>query len=88
MAIVLGIARRCYLDHLPPQVQSGAAAAAVFDTLLYFLRVSLRTAIVLGAFLICPGRLPRAIRGTSERAAGSVAQWAYAHQVRTDRVGT
>lgn len=94
VAIVLVIARRYYLDHLPSQVQSEAAAAAVFDTLLHFLRVSLRTAIVLGvvialgAYLIGPGRLPRAIRGTSERAADSTAVWAYAHQVRTGRVGT
>ncbi|MEU9174511.1 hypothetical protein AB0D34_43300 [Streptomyces sp. NPDC048420] len=94
VAVVLVVARRYYLDHLPPQVQSDAAAAAVFDTLLRFLRLSLRTAIVLGvvialgAYLIGPGRLPRAIRGTSERAAGSAAQWAYAHQVRTGRVGT
>ncbi|MFD9482865.1 hypothetical protein ACFWBX_02345 [Streptomyces sp. NPDC059991] len=94
VAIALVIARHYYLDHLPPQVQSEAAAAAVFDTLLRFLRVSLRTAIVLGvvialgAYLIGPGRLPRAVRGTSERAAGSAAQWAYAHQVRTGRAGT
>ncbi|MEV0908769.1 hypothetical protein [Streptomyces hokutonensis] len=94
VAIVLVIARRYYLDHLPPQVQSESAAAAVFDTLLHFLRVSLRTAIVLGvvialgAYLIGPGRLPRAIRGTSERAADSTAVWAYAHQIRTGRVGT
>ncbi|MFD9422381.1 MULTISPECIES: hypothetical protein [unclassified Streptomyces] len=94
VAVALVIARRYYLDHLPPQVQSGAAAAAVFDTLLRFLKDSLRTAIVLGAvialgaYLIGPGRLPRAIRDVSERAAGSAAQWAYAHQVRTGRVGT
>ncbi|MCT9081732.1 hypothetical protein [Streptomyces fulvoviolaceus] len=94
VAIVLVIARRYYLDHLPPQVQSEAAAAAVFDTLLRFLRVSLRTAIVLGvvialgAYLIGPGRLPRAVRRTSERAADSTAQWAYGHQVRSGRVGT
>lgn len=94
VTVVLVIARRYYLDHLPPQVQSEAAAAAVFDTLLRFLRVSLRTAIVLGvavalgAYLIGPGRLPRAIRGTSERAADSTAQWAHAHQIRTGRVGT
>ncbi|WP_406253725.1 hypothetical protein [Streptomyces chartreusis] len=94
VAIVLVIARRYYLDHLPPQVQSESAAAAVFDTLLHFLRVSLRTAIVLGvvialgAYLIGPGRLPRAIRGTSERAADSAAMWAYTHQVRTGKVGT
>lgn len=94
VAVVLVVVRRYYLDHLPSQVQSEAAAAAVFDTLLRFLKVSLRTAIVLGvvialgAYLIGPGRLPRAIRGTSERAADSAARWAYGHQVRTGRVGT
>ena len=94
VAIGLVVARRYYLDHLPAQVQSEAAAAAIFDTLLHFLRVSLRTTIVLGviialgAYLIGPGRLPRAVRGTSERAADSTAQWAYGHQVRTGRVGT
>ncbi|MFC8242769.1 hypothetical protein [Streptomyces chartreusis] len=94
VAIVLVIVRRYYLDHLPPQVQSEAAATAVFDTLLHFLRVSLRTAIVLGvvialgAYLVGPGRLPRAIRGTSERTADSAAQWAYGHHVRTGRAGT
>lgn len=93
VAIGLVVARRYYLDHLPPQVQSKAAAAAVFDTLLHFLRLSLRTAIVLGivialgAYLIGPGRLPVAIRGTSERTADSAATWAYAHQVRTGKVG-
>ena len=94
VAIVLVVARRYYLDHLPPQIQSRAAAAAVFDTLLHFLRVSLRTAIVLGvvialgAYLIGPGRLPVAVRRTSERTADSAATWAYGHQVRTGRAGT
>lgn len=94
VAIVLVVARRYYLDHLPPQVQSEAAAAAVFDTLLHFLKVSLRTAIVLGviialgAYLVGPGRLPLAVRGTSERAADSAAHWAYGHRIRTGRVGT
>ncbi|MEV5680696.1 hypothetical protein [Streptomyces sp. NPDC052179] len=94
VAVALVIARRYYLDHLPPQVQSEAAAAAVFDTLLHFLKVSLRTAIVLGvfialgAYLIGPGRLPRAVRDVPERAAGSAAQWAYAHRIRTGRAGT
>jgi hypothetical protein len=94
VAIVLVVVRRYYLDHLPPQVLSEAAAAAVFDTLLHFLKVSLRTAIVLGvvialgAYLVGPGRLPRAIRSTSERAADSAARWAYGHRVHTGRVGT
>ncbi|MCP3819260.1 hypothetical protein NLX86_14450 [Streptomyces sp. A3M-1-3] len=81
VSIVLVIARRYYLDHLPAQVQSEAAAAAVFDTLVHFLRMTLRTVIVLGvivalgAYLIGPGRLPRAVRGTAERTADSVARW-------------
>ncbi|MFG3295746.1 hypothetical protein ACGF3G_44050 [Streptomyces sp. NPDC048179] len=94
VAVGLVVARRYYLDHLPPEVQSKAAAADVFDTLLRFLRVSLRTAVVLGvvialgAYLIGPGRLPVALRGTSERTADSAARWAAAHHVRTGRAGT
>ncbi|MEU1400878.1 hypothetical protein ABZ471_00670 [Streptomyces sp. NPDC005728] len=94
VAIGLVVARRYYLDHLPPQVQSKAAAAAVFDTLLRFLRVSLRTAVVLGvvialgAYLVGPGRLPVAVRGASEHTADSAARWAAAHHLRTGRAGT
>jgi len=94
VAIGLVVARHYYLDHLPPQVQSEAAAAAVFDHLLHFLRITLRTVIVLGvvvalgAYFVGPGRGPRAVRTTSERTADSVARWADAHDIRTGRVGT
>jgi hypothetical protein len=94
VAIVLVVLRRYSLDHLPPQVQSEPAAAAVFDTLLNFPKVSLRTAIVLGVLIalgacpVGPGRLPRAVRGTSDRTADSAARWAYGHHVRTGRVGS
>lgn len=94
VAVALVVARRYYLDHLPPQVQSKAAAAAVFDTLLRFLKVSLRTAVVLGvvialgAYLVGPGRLPVAVRGASENTADSAARWAAAHHVRAGRAGT
>ncbi|MGW7823203.1 hypothetical protein ACWGLF_34950 [Streptomyces puniciscabiei] len=93
VAIGLVVARRYYLDHLPPQVQSKAAAAAVFDTLLRFLRVSLRTAIVLGvvialgAYLVGPGRLPVAVRGFSDHTADSAARWAAGHHIGVGRVG-
>ncbi|MGN9759813.1 hypothetical protein [Streptomyces sp. SD31] len=92
-AIALVVARRYYLDHLPAAVQSDAAAAAVFDTLLRFPRAALRTTIVLGivvalgACLIGPGRLPVAIRRASDRTADSVAAWAYGHEIRAGRVG-
>ncbi|HEY9369916.1 hypothetical protein [Streptomyces sp.] len=94
LAIGLVIIRRYYLDHLPAQVQSPAAAAAIFDTLLRFLRVSIRTAIVLGilvaigAYLSGSGRLPRAVRGTADRTADSAARWGGAHGVHTGKVGT
>ncbi|MFD2120347.1 hypothetical protein ACFSNO_13110 [Streptomyces cirratus] len=94
LAIGLVIARRYYLDHLPEQVQSPSAAAAIFDTLVRFLRVSIRTAIVLGivvalgAYLSGAGRLPRGVRGTAERAADSAAGWGADHGVHTGRVGT
>ncbi|MFF4815808.1 hypothetical protein ACFY2K_14615 [Kitasatospora sp. NPDC001309] len=94
VALALVAARHYYLDHLPPAVQSSAAAAAVFDTLLHFLRISLRTATVLGvavalgAYLGGAGRLPRAARGRADRAADSVAHWGDAHGVRAGRAGT
>lgn len=93
VAIALVIARRYYLDHLPPQVLSEAAAAAAFDTLLRFLRAALRTAIVLGvvvalgAYAVGPGRLPSAARRLSEHAADGAAGWAYRHQVHAGGVG-
>ncbi|MFD4240144.1 hypothetical protein ACFWP3_00745 [Streptomyces sp. NPDC058525] len=93
VGIGLAPARRYYLDHLPAQVQSPAAAAAVFDTLVRFLRVSLRTALVLGvvvalgAYLSGGGRLPRGLRGGADRTADSAARRAAAHGVGTGRAG-
>ncbi|MFE2102334.1 hypothetical protein [Streptomyces sp. BK340] len=94
VAIALVVARHYYLDHLPPEVQSKAAAAAVFDTLLRFLKVSLRTAVVLGvvialgAYLVGPGRLPVAIRGASDNTADSAARWAAGHHIHAGRAGS
>nr|WSX50767.1 hypothetical protein OG409_18560 [Streptomyces sp. NBC_00974] len=93
-AIALVVVRHYYLDHLPAEVQSPAAAAAVFDTLVRFLKVSIRTALVLGvvvalgAYLSGAGRLPRGVRGRAERAADSAAGWGAGHGVRAGRVGT
>ncbi|MCX5357949.1 hypothetical protein OG864_04400 [Streptomyces sp. NBC_00124] len=94
VAIGLVVARRYYLDHLPPQVQSEAAAAAIFDQLLHFLRITLRTVVVLGvivalgAYLVGPGGGARSVRATSERTADSAARWAETHGIHTGRVGT
>ncbi|MFD8979747.1 hypothetical protein [Streptomyces sp. NPDC059564] len=94
VAIGLVIARRYYLDHLPEEVQSPAAAASIFDTLVRFLRVSLRTAMVLGivialgAYLSGAGRMPRALRGKADYAADSTMRWGATHGVRTGSVGS
>ena len=94
VAVGLAVARRHYLDHLPPRVLSEAAAAAVFDHLLHFVRATLRTVIVLGvmvavgAYAVGPGRGARALRATSERTADSAARWADTHDMHAGRVGT
>ncbi|MEU8773272.1 hypothetical protein [Streptomyces sp. NPDC048606] len=93
VSVALVVVRHVYLDRLPEQVQSPAAAAAVFDTLVRFLRTALRTAIVLGvvvalgAWLTGPGRLPGAVRRGSERTADSAARWGLAHGVESGGAG-
>ncbi|MFE4591787.1 hypothetical protein [Streptomyces laurentii] len=93
IALALVVGRRYYLDHLPPEVQSKAAAGAAFDILVRFLRVALRTAIVLGivialgAYFIGPGRLAAATRSTAERTADSAAGWWSGHGVDAGPVG-
>ncbi|MGC9537932.1 hypothetical protein [Streptomyces sp. UG1] len=88
------VARRSCLHHLSRTVLSEPAAAAVFDTLLRFLRVTLRTVIVLGvvvalgAYLVGPGRLPRAVRGRVEQGADGTARWADSRGITTGAVGT
>ncbi len=58
-----------------------------------FLRVSLRTTLILGvvvalgAYQSGGGRLPRGLRGGAERTADSAARWGTAHGVGTGRAG-
>jgi hypothetical protein len=47
LGLGLNLSRAVYLDKLPDTVQSPAAAAAIFDTLVYFIRISLRAVLVL-----------------------------------------
>ncbi|MFC5910440.1 hypothetical protein [Streptacidiphilus monticola] len=68
LAVGLVVARALYLDKLPAGVNSDAAAA-VFDQLVRFLRVTLRSvavlgiAVMLGAWLAGPGRRAAQVRG-------------------------
>ncbi|MGA5896527.1 hypothetical protein [Streptomyces venetus] len=79
LLVALAVARRVYLDSVPPSVLPPDAAATIYDTFLRFLHnravtllvVSLITALT--AYLYGPGRLARAVRGTwgrGTRAAG------------------
>jgi len=60
LALSLAVFRTIYLDALPPQVLPHDAAAILYDTIVRYLRLGLRTALVLalvvaaGAFVIGP----------------------------------
>ena len=62
LAIGLLIARTIYLNSVPPTTLPGDAAAAAFDAMVYFIRVSLRVVlavalvVAIGAFITGPSR--------------------------------
>lgn len=92
LGVVLTVFRSFYLDHLPPGA-SQAAAGAIYDTLIRFLRASVRavgvTALVtaLGAFLIGPSRVAVAIRNACSSAIGALREVSMAHGLRLGPVG-
>ncbi|MFC6593862.1 hypothetical protein [Kitasatospora paranensis] len=77
LGIVLTVFRAFYLDHLPPGANQ-AAAGAVYDTLIRFMRASVRAifavAVVtaLGAFLIGPSRFAVAVRTACRRVIAAI----------------
>ncbi|MFC9324170.1 hypothetical protein [Kitasatospora sp. NPDC057015] len=94
--LVLGIAltvfRSFYLDHLPPGANQ-AAAATVYDTLIRFMRASVRAvfavAVVtaLGAFLIGPSKVAVAVRTACRRVVGSLREVLFSFGMRLGPVG-
>lgn len=70
LALIAAVAaaRGYYLDHLPPTVRSADAAATIYDTLLRFLVTAAQTLtviaaiVVIGCWLVGPGRLATAAR--------------------------
>ncbi|MFD3452280.1 hypothetical protein ACFWVC_08865 [Streptomyces sp. NPDC058691] len=95
-ALVLGLAltvfRSLYLDALPASV-SQPAAATVYDTLIRFLRGTVRAVIVLGvvvalgAWLSGPGRYAVRVRGVWESVLGAAGDAAEGLGMRTGPVG-
>lgn len=77
LGVGLTVFRGVYLDHLPPGTSS-AAAGAVFDALVRFLRASVRAvgalaiATALGAFLVGPSRVAVAVRNGFRNGIGAL----------------
>jgi hypothetical protein len=74
--VAMSIARTQYLSHLPSQVQSTAAASAVFETLTRFLLQAFRVLFVVGAVILFaawvagPSRAATWVRTVWNRALG------------------
>ncbi|WP_406209214.1 hypothetical protein OH807_38325 [Kitasatospora sp. NBC_01560] len=92
LGVVLTVFRSFYLDHLPPGA-SQAAAGAIYDALIRFLRASVRavgvTALVtgVGAFLIGPSKVAVWIRTACSSAIGALREVSTAHGMRLGPVG-
>ncbi|QHC22691.1 hypothetical protein [Streptomyces sp. GS7] len=77
LLIGLAVARQVYLDSVPPTTLPRNAAAAIYDTLVRFLRLSTRTVLViavitaLAGYLYGPGRGARLLRAASARGTGA-----------------
>ena len=68
LGLTLNIVRLIYLDAVPPERLTPAAAASVFDALVYFIRLGLRSVLVLFlaiamlAWVTGPAAQPTAVR--------------------------
>ncbi|MGW2404774.1 hypothetical protein ACWCXK_09615 [Streptomyces sp. NPDC001739] len=93
LLVGLAFARRQYLDSVPPSTQTQQAAAAIFDTLVRFLRNSTWTVFVvavitaIAAYLYGPGRPARAVRSGTARTTGAAGRRLAHVGVRTGGVG-
>lgn len=77
MLIALAVLRQIYLNAVPPAAESQDAAAAVYDSLLRFLRQAVLTSLfaavltVIAAYLFGPGRGATAVRAAVVRSTES-----------------
>ncbi|MET7567566.1 hypothetical protein ABZT04_03555 [Streptomyces sp. NPDC005492] len=92
LGIMLTVFRDVYLDHLPPGA-SPAAAGAVYDALIKFLRAGVRAlgaaALVtaVGAFLSGPSRIAVLVRTSCRRSIGAMRDVAVSGGLRLGAVG-
>ncbi|MEV4193438.1 hypothetical protein [Streptomyces toxytricini] len=93
LLVGLAVARRIYLDSVPPATLPPDAAAAVYDTFVRFLRLSTRTLLVLSvvtalaAYLYGPGRGARLVRRGGVRSTGAAGRALERLGMRTGSTG-
>jgi hypothetical protein len=93
LGVALAVGRVLYIDAVPADVLTPAAAGTVFDTLVRFLRTGLRALAVLGlvvaldAFLTGPSVAATRTRSALEGGIGSMRGGAEAAGFRTGRFG-
>ncbi|MFF3607705.1 hypothetical protein [Streptomyces sp. NPDC002463] len=92
LGVILTVFREFYLDHLPPGANQ-AAAQTIYDTLIRFMRATIRAvgavAVVtaIGAFLIGPSRPAVAARTICHRIIASVRDALYSLGMKLGPVG-
>ncbi|MFI6935537.1 hypothetical protein [Streptomyces sp. NPDC050287] len=93
LLVALAVARRVYLDSVPPTALPSDAAAAIYDTFVRFLRDSTRTLLVVAvitalvAYLYGPGRPARAVRTAADRGTTAAGRGLRRVGVRTGSTG-
>ncbi|MEU1310879.1 hypothetical protein ABZ419_18585 [Streptomyces cinnamoneus] len=93
LLVGLVVARRIYLDSVPPTALPTDAATAVYDTFVRFLRDGTRTVLVtavvvaLAGYLYGPGRGARFVRSVSGRATGATGRAMARSGLRTGATG-
>ncbi|MFF1298012.1 MULTISPECIES: hypothetical protein [unclassified Streptomyces] len=93
LLVALVVARRVYLDSVPPTALPTDAAAAIYDTFVRFLRDSARTLLVLAvitalvAYLYGPGRPARALRTVTDRGTAAAGRGLSHAGLRTGATG-
>jgi hypothetical protein len=93
LAIGLLIARSIYLNSVPPTVLPGDAAASAFDTMVYFIKVSLRVVlavalvVAIGAFITGPSHAAIQTRSAMKSGLGWVRNFGESRGVSAGPVG-
>jgi hypothetical protein len=94
LGAALNAARFAYLDAIPTTVLPQDAAAAIYDTLVHFIRLNLRAVLVLFlaiaaiAWVTGPATAPRAVRSGTTRALDVVRHGSDRAGINTGPVGT